>query len=153
MSSQLCHVVNLERPPAPVSNETDNEPRPLESTTLERTIHRTVPKSELSNRRNEGFKPVTAEQAAETILSLLFGSGAKPGDSFAVLIAGSDFEIDHFNGALQTKFLENHTIADLKDGLACAVERTWLSLGRRFGVCGETQAYVLEVSEFPKHGV
>lgn len=87
---------------------------------------------------------ISAEDAARKIMSLCIESGAAPADVFATLADGGDFEISRFPGALQRKFLEaGYGTDDLKAGLAFAVDRNWLALGRRYGDLADVQTYAL----------
>lgn len=92
-----------------------------------------------------GTSGITAEDAAHKILSFCGESGTKAaGDLFSILTVDDDSAVARFVGAVQQKFLAaGHGIEALQAGLAFAVDRQWLTPGRRYGTYGEVESYVL----------
>lgn len=84
---------------------------------------------------------ISAEEALSRLMSIA-APGASAGDSFSLHL-GNDADIQRFNGVAQKEFLEAHAVEDLEAALALGVERGWLEIGRRYGVCGEVHSYRL----------
>lgn len=87
---------------------------------------------------------IDAEEASRRMLSISRDGGARAGDAFSVRLEGDDFDLHRFSGALQKRFLlEIGALEDLRAALAFCVERGWLEIGQRAGVCGEIATYRL----------
>lgn len=90
-------------------------------------------------RDSVGLSPI---EALQRLICICAGLKANAGDGFTILL-GSDAEIRRFKGAVQNRFLKIAAVEDLKAALALGVERGCFDLGKRYGVCGEVQTYLL----------